>query len=99
MRPYFVSKAGLLAALLALAAGPVSAGPAHQKVDRALRAGVDRGDRTEHVIITVNPGCRAAVRDAIIRHGDSVEFEHDIIDAVAGEIHSRDVDELAKSPC
>ena len=33
------------------------------------------------------------------KHGDKVESEHEFVDAVAGEIHSRDVDELAKSPC
>src|SRR5881394_3981833 len=77
-----------------------TADPRHPKVDRALRHLVDAGgQRTQQVIITVNPGCRAAVRDAMVTHGDTVRSEHGIIDAVSGEIHSRDVDELAKSPC
>jgi serine protease AprX len=76
-----------------------SAAPGHQKVDRALRALVDSGRQTQQVIVTVNPGCRAAVRTAMEIHGDRVDAEHDVVDAVAGEVHSRDVDELAKSPC
>src|SRR5262245_6195104 len=88
-----------IAGLLAFGVEPVNAGP-HQKVDRALRRLVDAGEgSTQQVIITVNPGCRLAVGDAMRKHGDRVDSEHAIVDAVAGEIHSRDVDELAKSPC
>ena len=69
------------------------------KVDRALRESVQAGAATQTVIITVNPGCRAAVRAALENHGDVVVSEQSVIDAVTGEVHSRDVDELAKSPC
>jgi serine protease AprX len=93
-------RAALLTALFCVVAGTTaSAGPARQKVDRLLRRAVDAGGGTQDVIITVNPGCRGAVRDAMSKHGDAVDGEHDIIDAVTGRLHSHDVDELAKSPC
>jgi serine protease AprX len=102
MSPIRTPRLALVAAavLSCFVSAPVAADSRQPKVDRALRRLVDGGgERTQHVIITVNPGCRAAVRDAIVRHGDTVRFEHGVIDAVSGEVHSRDVDELAKSPC
>ena len=83
MRSYFVSRAALLAALCALAAVPAVAGPAHQKVDRNLRRLVDEGGRTQNVIITVNPGCRAAVGTAPGEpklHVDRCPIEPDRVD-------------------
>jgi serine protease AprX len=93
-------RTSLAAVVFSLVALPVAAAPGHQKVDRALRHLVDAGGAgTQHVIITVNPGCHAAVRDALVRHGDAIGSEQVIIDAVSGDVHTADVDELAKSPC
>ncbi len=93
MRSNWFPSVSLLTAAFSLVALPVAAGPGHQKVDRALRRFVDAGtSRTQHVIITVNPGCHAAVRDALVRHGDLIGSEQPIIDAVSGDIHSVDVD-------
>jgi serine protease AprX len=78
---------------------PAAAAAPHQKIDRRLRALVDAGSTSEQVIVSVNPGCRAAVREAMEKHGDRVDSEHAIVDAIAGELHAKDVDELAKSPC
>jgi serine protease AprX len=88
-----------IAAVVALAADPASAEPAHQKVDHSLRRLLASGQGSQQIIVSVVPGCRAAVRDAMQKHGDRVDSEHEFVDAVAGEVHSRDVDELAKSPC
>jgi hypothetical protein len=39
------------------------AGPSQAKVDDAVRSGIRSGARTQKIIITVNPGCRAAIVD------------------------------------
>src|SRR5580765_908556 len=85
MSPIRTPRAAFVAAavLSCYVSAPVGPDSHHPKVDRALRRLVDGGgQRTQQVIITVNPGCRAAVRDAIVRHGDTVRFEHGFIDAV-----------------
>src|SRR5690349_10074992 len=97
MRPSFVPFVAV--SFCALLPAAALAAPGRVKVDRALRASVQAGDRTQQVIVTVNPGCRAAVRDALVNHGDSVRTEFESVDAVAGEIHSRDVDVLATNGC
>jgi serine protease AprX len=91
--------AGTAAAAVLAFAAPAYAGPGHQKVDGALRRQIQDGQSSHQVIISVAPGCRTAVSDAIKKHGDSVVAEHDIVDAVSGAVHSADVDQLASSPC
>jgi serine protease AprX len=90
-----------LAAVLAFT-GPLAAAQknnASGKVDRALRGGVREGRATQHVIITLAPGCRASVLDALRKHGDAIKSEHPLINALSAETHTEDVEELAASPC
>ncbi len=86
----------IVAGLLLAPALPADAGA---KVDRALREALATGAPTQSVIISVNPGCRAAVRRAIEQHGDVVRSEHDVIDALSARLHSADVATLAQSSC
>ena len=101
MRRKLVCTSVFLSFLLVAVVGvaKADAAPEHKRVDRAVRQSVQSGRRTQRVIITVNPGCRAAVRDALKKHGDTVDSEQGLIDAVSGELHSPDVDVLADSPC
>ena len=69
------------------------------KIDRAVRASVAAGAHTQRVIVTLESGCIAATRDALEKHGDLVRAEHPLISALAGEIHSEDVETLADSGC
>src|SRR5687768_15511305 len=90
-----------LAAVLAFA-GPLAAAQksnASGKVDRALRDSVREGRSTQHVIITLAPGCRASVLAALRKHGDAIKSEHPLINALSAETHTEDVEELAGSPC
>jgi serine protease AprX len=89
------------AAILIGIASPLLAGnPTHEsKVDRAVHAALRTGVRTQPVIITVAPGCRASVRKTLERHGDVIRSEHSLIDALSVELHSDDVDALAAQPC
>jgi hypothetical protein len=91
-----------VAVALLVAAPPAAAqdGRAgHNKIDRALRASLREGKRTQRVIITVAPGCRASMLDALRRHGDVIRSEHPLIDALSAETHSEDVEEIAGHPC
>ena len=86
--------------LSALSALHAAAGPKKPSVDRAVRDAMRAGAATHKVIITtVSAECRAAIRDALQRHGDVVSSEQPLIEGVAGEMHSRDVDEIANHPC
>jgi serine protease AprX len=89
-----------LAAILVMAPHSASAKPAAHspKVDRAVREALAAGEKTHHVIITVQPGFRDTLRKALSGHGDSIKSEHPLIDALAVEIHGADVDEIAKQP-
>src|SRR5437899_172784 len=80
-------------------AGSISHADAADKVDRALRDALKTSAATQSVIISVNPGCRAGIRQAIEQHGDVVRSEHTIIDALSAQIHSADIDVFAKSSC
>lgn len=73
------------------------AGP--DKGDRGLRQALDTHAAPQSVIVSVNPGCRARVRQAIEPPGDAVRSEHDLIDALAAHIPSGDVDAPASSSC
>jgi subtilisin family serine protease len=86
-----VSFAGLTALLLLVSAARSDAAGA-QKVDLALESALKRGAPTHHVIISVNPGCRAGVRQALEKHGDVVQDEYPAIDAA-------DANAYAKSGC
>src|ERR1700730_18008738 len=56
------------------------------------------GAPTQKVIISVMPGYRAGIRQALEAHGDVVKSEHPLVDALAAEIHTGDVSELARHP-
>ena len=90
------------AALLFFASGrPVQAGPIkaeNQKIDRAVREGVQTGAATQSVIISVKPGYRETLRLALRQHGDVIKSEHPLIEAVAVQLHTGDLDELARQP-
>jgi serine protease AprX len=53
---------------------------------------------TQRVIVSVKPGYRASVRQALQAHGDLIKSDHPSIDAFSAEIHSADVPELARQP-
>ena len=84
---------------LLLLAFVADAKPAAQPVDRALRRSPTKGAATQHVIISVQPGCGDYVRDSLRAHGDTIASEHPLIDALGGEIHRDDIDELTRQSC
>jgi serine protease AprX len=84
--------------LLCVSTSSAEAAPRRARVDRAVRAAAASGAKSQRVIITVNPGCRGAVREGLLAHGDRVD-DDDLVDAVAAEIHGRDVDALATNGC
>ncbi|MCC7417020.1 MAG: S8 family peptidase [Acidobacteria bacterium] len=93
----FAALVVVAASALATAAAPASAQHA-RKIDRAVRSAMAKGVRTQRVIVTVQPGYRAALRQALRQHGDAVKSEHALIDGVSADLHSVDVDELARLP-
>jgi len=87
--------------VVCLTAGQPAAADSHSsnsKVDRALRESLRQGASRQSVIISVKPGYRDALRQALQQHGDVIKSEHPLIDAVAVDLHSVDVDELANQP-
>jgi hypothetical protein len=91
----------LFAAALLLAstdAVMAKAGAHNAKVDRFVQESLDAGGATQHVIITLRPGFRDALRKSMTEHGDSIKSEHPLIDALAVELHSGDIDEIANQP-
>src|SRR5438046_563575 len=78
---------------------PASAQSFDRKVDRGLRDALEKGGATQKVIVSVNAGCRDYVRAALQNHGDHIKSEHQLIDALAVELHSEDVAELANQNC
>jgi serine protease AprX len=69
----------------------------HQsKIDRALADALASGGATQRIIISVAPGSRDGIRQALRAHGDRILSEHPSVDAIAAEVHSADVAELAK---
>ena len=99
MLPRFAVAALGTLLLSAFSTVPVDAAPPRAHVDRAVRAARASGAATQRVIISVNPGCRASVRAGLARHGHAVDDEFALIEALAGEIHSDDVDALAADGC
>ena len=88
---------GVALGVLACASSPLSA-QTSSKIDRALQDALLTGAATQRVIISVKPGYRASVRQALQAHGDLIKSDHPSIDAFSAEIHSADVSELARQP-
>ena len=93
----FVVVAGFC--FLTLPTLPAEAAPPRAGVDRAVRAAVADGTPSQKVIITVNPGCRARVRAGLTAHGDRLDDDLPLVDAVAGDVHSGDIASLAANGC
>ena len=89
---------GAALGVLACAASPLSAQTSSNKIDRALQDALLTAAATQRVIISVKPGYRASVRQALLAHGDVIKSDHPSIDAFSAEIHSADVSELARQP-
>jgi len=93
-----LSFASLLVTLL-VASPSAFAQPAHQsKIDRGLQESLRSGAPTQSVIITVQAGHRADIRQALEQHGDQIRGEYPLVEALAVEIHSEDVVEVANHP-
>ena len=96
-----LSLAGLSAvtALVTSLSTPAFAqGSPSAKVDHALQNGIRSGAPTQSVIVTVKPGYRATLRDALQKHGDRIKSEHPLIESLAVDLHTEDIAELAKQP-
>jgi serine protease AprX len=81
-----------------MAASAFAEPPSNPKIDRALHQSIREGEATQHVIISVKPGYRAEIRQALEKHGDRIKAEHPLIDALAADVHRDDVKELANHP-
>src|SRR5436190_20029358 len=90
------------AAMFVLAASLASAqdspNVAIRKIDRSLRESLNTGRKTQLVIVTVKPGYRADIRKALESHGDVIRADSAFIEALAAEVHTEDVAELARNP-
>jgi serine protease AprX len=65
------------------------------RLDANLRVAADEGARSpQRVIITVRAGARAAVREALVAHGDRVLGEHESINAFTALVHGEDLGPL-----
>jgi len=92
----------VILALLALAvAQPAAARPQSKlhKLDLVLREAVSQAPQPKHVIIRTKAGCRAALRRALVAHGDVIEAEHPTFDALTAYAHGEDLEALANDPC
>ena len=97
LRRHLSAVAGVL--LLFITSTVAEAAPPRAKADRAVRDALASGATSLKVIITVNAGCQSAVVTGLSNHGDLVDDEFTLIDAVAAEVHSDDVAALAASGC
>src|ERR1700741_4233877 len=88
----------IVALLLAVALPARAQDFALKKIDRSLRAAAKRGGEKRQVIVTVKPGYRADIRQALQEHGDLVKAESELVNALAVELHTEDVAELARHP-
>ena len=87
------------------AAGPQRGGepgtkPAgkHAKLDKALREGLEKGDRgKKRVIIRTKKGSRGSVRYALEVYGDEIRAEHPSIDGVTAVVDAAVLEVLAGS--
>ena len=96
LRPLVRAIAALVLVSSTAAAQP---GVSPEKIDRALRRALGEGRRTQNVIITLADGCRGGMLDALQRHGDKIKADHALINAIAAEAHSEDLEALAASGC
>jgi serine protease AprX len=86
-----------------LAAAPVAAqdspAVAERKIDRALKEALRSGDAgPKRVIVSVKQGYRQVIREALQAHGDAVDSEAPLVNALVAEVHGNDIEELAKHP-
>ena len=93
-----LSSAALGALLTVVIAVPAFAQGPDRKIDRRVRETLSTGARTQSVIITVEPGYRSTLRDVLQRHGDRIRAEHQVLDAIAVEIHTEDIAGLSAQP-
>jgi len=83
-------------ATLAVAAPPDR--PGRAKIDRGLREAIQTGAATQSVIITVKPGYRDQIRKALEKHGDRINSELPLIEAIAVDLHTSDIEQFANQP-
>src|SRR5687768_1803936 len=85
--------------LSAPAAAQDSATIAERKIDRALTAALRSGDASpKRVIVSVKQGYRQVIREALESHGDTVDGEAPLVNALVAEVHGSDIEELARHP-
>src|SRR6185312_1348693 len=99
MTPRLASALILFTSLSVLSTPAEAAKNPEQKVDRAVKAAKAAGLSRQRVIITANPGCRDAVRQALKSHSATIASEYSIIEGFSGEISSADVNDYANNPC
>src|SRR5690349_5840050 len=69
---------------------------ARLRLDTNLRGAVAAGSTaSQRVIIRVKPGARAALRTALVAHGDQILAEHESPDAITASVHGGDLESLA----
>jgi len=81
-----------------LASAAPSSRPGREKIDRGLREAIQTGAATQSIIITVKPGHRDEIRAALVRHGDRIRSDIPLIEAIAVDVHTADVLQLADNP-
>jgi serine protease AprX len=90
----FLLAACVLFALPAL----VSAGERRSKLDKALRGLLGKAPASQRVIIQARPGSRAALKQALLAHGDVVRAEHPSLEALTVDLHGEDLAALEADP-
>ena len=69
------------------------------KLDRVLRdAARSESNSLRRVIVQTRPGTRAAVKRALLSHGDAVEAEHPSLEALTVTLHDADLKALEADP-
>jgi serine protease AprX len=97
-RRLFVSGLCALALVWGLSTPAAAQGSHEPKIDRALQDDLRGGAPTQSVIVTVKPGYRSTLREALQKHGDRIKSEHPLIESLTVDLHSEDLAELAKQP-
>lgn len=86
-------------ALAFLTNGTAAAQGHRSKLDRVLRDAVRSGSNSQQrVIVQTRPGTRAAVKRALLSHGDAVEADHPGLDALTVTVHHEDLAALEANP-
>lgn len=90
----------ILCLFVVFAAGPALAAdkPKLHKLDRVLHRAATQAPEPQRVIIRAGPGGRGALRAALTAHGDVVEAEHPMLDALTAYVHGEDLVALANDP-